>query len=307
MFELALSDVPMVVVTVLWLVFLEGLLSADNALVLAMMVRHLPKKEQKRALRYGIWGAFGFRFVAVALAKVLLDFWFLKLLGGAYLLYLAASHFVFGGEEHEEAATRRFGSGFWGTVISVEIADIAFSIDSILAAVAMAEGLPPRVHGDAKFAIVLTGGVLGIITMRYVAGYFILLLERFKGLEAGAYALVAWIGLKLVVGGLHDAKLAPIEINEWAFWAGILAIVAFGFLHRPRGKAHPSAAESEAIEEVRRIARGGDAGDGDDPPADRDGSTPPLNGAGLDGSDLDDAEPHHVTENPGRLDGPGEG
>ena len=68
----------LILVTVLWLVFLEGLLSADNALVLAMMVRHLPKDQQKRALRYGIWGAFAFRVVAVLLAKVLLGFWFLQ-------------------------------------------------------------------------------------------------------------------------------------------------------------------------------------------------------------------------------------
>src|SRR3954447_15595973 len=86
------SDLPMIGGTVLWLVFLEGLLSADNALVLAMMVRHLPKLEQKRALRYGIWGAFAFRVVAVLMAKILLNFWYLKVVGGLYLLYLAVAH-----------------------------------------------------------------------------------------------------------------------------------------------------------------------------------------------------------------------
>src|ERR1700740_50671 len=94
MWGLVVSDVPMVVMTVLWLVFLEGLLSADNALVLAMMVRHLPRTQQKRALRYGIWGAIAFRLVAVLLAKFLLDFWFLKVVGGLYLLYLAVARVV---------------------------------------------------------------------------------------------------------------------------------------------------------------------------------------------------------------------
>jgi YkoY family integral membrane protein len=220
--------------TVLWLVFLEGLLSADNALVLAMMVRHLPREKQKRALRYGMWGAFLFRFIAVGMASLLLKFWFLKVIGGLYLLYLTFSHFILNRGEESNPGRRRFGSGFWGTVISVELADIAFSIDSILAAVAMASGLPPSVSENGKLAVVVTGGVLGIITMRFVAGYFIKLLERFQGLEPGAYGLVAWIGLKLVVEGMHDGKYVPFSFNMWTFWLGMIAIVAAGFLYNPK-------------------------------------------------------------------------
>jgi YkoY family integral membrane protein len=257
-----MGTVPLIVMTVLWLVFLEGLLSADNALVLAMMVRHLPKVEQKRALRYGIWGAFAFRLVAVLLAKVLLDFWYLKVVGGVYLLYLAAAHALTMGDEHQKASARRFGSGFWGTVVSVEIADIAFSIDSILAAVAMADGLPPQIGENTRFWIVVTGGVLGIITMRFVAGYFILLLERFKGLESGAYGLVAWIGLKLVAGGLYNAKAIPFQFNEWVFWGGMLAIVVASFFYQPREATPTSPEDSAVIEEVARVAGG--QGDGED-------------------------------------------
>src|SRR3954466_9191549 len=83
------TDLPLIMGTVLMLVFLEGLLSADNALVLAVMVRHLPKGQQKRALRYGIWGAFVFRLIAILLASYLLAFWHFKVVGGLYLLYLA--------------------------------------------------------------------------------------------------------------------------------------------------------------------------------------------------------------------------
>lgn len=225
----------LIVMAVLWLVILEGLLSADNALVLAMMVRHLPGPQQKRALRYGIWGAFVFRVIAVFLAKVLLDFWPLKVLGGAYLLYLAGSHFLTRGHTDEGSTVRRFGKGFWGTVVSVELADIAFSIDSILAAVAAADSLPSsRIGPDMKFGVVIVGGILGILTMRFVAGYFILLLERFRGLETGAYGLVAWIGLKLVASGFHDGHYLPFEINEWVFWIGMAVILALGFLYQPR-------------------------------------------------------------------------
>src|SRR4051794_13904985 len=138
MWGLTLTDLPLIVGTIVTLVFLEGLLSADNALVLAVMVRHLPRDKQLRALRYGIWGAFIFRAIAVALSAVLLRFWLFEVVGGAYLLYLAGAHFLHREEDVHANKTTRFGSGFWGTVISVELADIAFSIDSIVAAVAMA-------------------------------------------------------------------------------------------------------------------------------------------------------------------------
>ncbi len=106
---------------------------------------------------------------------------------------------------------RRLVGGFWGTVISITIADIAFSIDSILTAVALAESFPERFGDRGKLAIVFVGGILGIITMRFVVQYFLLLLERFPGLDDGAYYLVAWIGLKLFVSGLHYAEYHPVS------------------------------------------------------------------------------------------------
>lgn len=246
MWGMTLNDVPLISLTLLWLVFLEGLLSADNALVLAMLVRHLPKPLQKRALRYGIWGAFAFRVVAVLMAKILLQFWWLKIVGGAYLVYLAATHFLAPKDEPGKPRAARFGDGFWATVIYVELTDIAFSIDSILAAVGMAEGLPDHLSDSLKLGVVVLGGILGIITMRFVAGYFILLLEKFHGLETGAYSLVAWIGLKLVANGLYQGKLTPFEINDWIFWIGMLLIVLLSFFSRT--PAHPPKSPPEPDE-----------------------------------------------------------
>lgn len=241
MWGVFLSDLPLILGTILTLVFLEGLLSADNALVLAVMVRHLPREQQRRALRYGIWGAFGFRLIAVLLSAILLKFWLFKVIGGAYLLYLAGSHFLSREEDIHANKTTRFGSGFWGTVASVELADIAFSIDSIVAAVAMADSLPARIGNNWKLAIVYIGGILGIITMRFVAGYFIILLERFQGLAVGAYVLVAWIGLKLILSGLKNAGYVPWEMNEWLFWGGMASIVVASILYKPHagGSASP--------------------------------------------------------------------
>ncbi len=255
---ITLNDVLIILMAVGWLVLLEGLLSVDNALVLAMMVRHLPKEQQKRALRYGIWGAFTFRVIAVILAKYMLDIWYLKVIGGFYLLYLAGAHFWPKGEERDhEFKARRFGRGFWGTVVSVELADIVFSLDSILAAVSMAEGLP-NIGKATKFGVVIVGGILGILTMRFVARRFILLLERFRGLETGAYGLVAWIGLKLCAGGLHDGKMISTPMNEWGFWIGMAAILGGSLLYKPKGGQPPSPEASAAIEAALRMASGED-------------------------------------------------
>ncbi|WP_152051396.1 TerC family protein [Tautonia marina] len=275
--------------TILTLIALEGLLSADNALVLAVMVRHLPREQQKKALRYGIIGAFIFRFIAVLLAAKILDYWQLEVIGGIYLLQLAVRHLLTGEEEphyddelssadgqqaapvlHDPAVPageappkrRRHRGGFWATVAGVEMADIAFSIDSILAAVAIADGMPEHLH-DVEFGfftlktwVIYIGGVLGIITMRFVAGYFLLLLNRFKGLAVGAYLLVGWIGLKLIGSGFHHALYRGeerltggwkdqvpewlahnLEMPSWFFWSGMVLILVLSMVLSPRNAA----------------------------------------------------------------------
>jgi YkoY family integral membrane protein len=265
------SDLPLIAWYVLTLVVLEGLLSADNALVLAVMVRHLPRKQQKRALRYGLWGAFGFRLIAVLLSAVLMRFWIFKVIGGLYLVYLALAHFLgahgsSAGEHGMDASGKidTWRKSFWGTVVSVELADVAFSIDSILAAVGMAESLPERYGDNWKLAIVYIGGVLGIITMRYVAGYFIVLLDRFGGLATAAYLLVAWIGLKLVVGGLHSGGKLDAEIPGWLLWSVMLGIAAIGPLlpskevepaGHGRGPGEEPSSDGPAAEHEDRPAR----------------------------------------------------
>ena len=145
--------------TIALLVILEGLLSADNALVLAILVLGLPRQEQRKALRYGIIGAFGFRILATLLAVQLIAFGWVKLVGAGYLLYLTFRHFFgHGGTEERRSipqARPAFGlSAFWATVVKVELTDIVFAIDSILVAVAM----------SSKTWVIIAGGVFGIIT-----------------------------------------------------------------------------------------------------------------------------------------------
>ncbi|HSU79037.1 MAG TPA: TerC family protein [Candidatus Angelobacter sp.] len=188
------------------LVILEGLLSADNALVLAVMVRHLPKKSQKKALFYGIIGAYLFRFIAIGIGVFLIKFTWIKVLGGLYLLWLAGSN-IFKKEE-EDGQVENKGFGFWKTVLLVELMDITFSLDSVIAAF----GISNQVW------VLFLGGILGVLMMRGVAQLFLLLIEKFPEFEMTAFILIAIIGIKMLLGAIG------FEIGELIFFA-ILVVV----------------------------------------------------------------------------------
>lgn len=174
------------------LIILEGLLSCDNAVVLALLVKDLPPEQRGKALRYGIIGAYVFRVTALFLAVWIMTIWWIKVAGGIYLSWLALDYFrKLGGEKKDEARQVRliWGLGaFWSTVVWVELTDIVFSVDSIAAAVALSKLL----------WVLILGGLLGILAMRFAAQGFVALLERFPRLEACAFAAVGVIGLKLL-------------------------------------------------------------------------------------------------------------
>jgi YkoY family integral membrane protein len=195
--------------TIALLIALEGLLSADNAMVLAVLVLGLPKHQQKQALRYGIFGAFLFRGLATILAVYLINLGWVKLGGAAYLLYLSYQHFFLGDAGTERRtppkATPMFGlTAFWATVAKVELTDIVFAIDSILVAVAMSN----------KLWVILTGGILGIIAMRMVIGRLLSLVERYPTLVDGAFIIIAWVGIKLLIEYLHSAGYIAFEVPK---------------------------------------------------------------------------------------------
>ena len=204
--------------TVLTLAVLEGILSVDNSLVLAILVRSLPKEQQKKALAYGIIGAFVFRILALIFAAYLMRFMVFKLVGGAYLIYLAMKHMFFFYKEDAHQLSPRTGASFWKTVAAVELTDIAFSIDSITAAVAMSD----------KLVIVWLGGVLGIISLRFLAGFLVRLLERLPKLEDLAYQLIFFIGTKLFLDGFH------VKIEHGVFWLmmGIIIVLGSALVYR---------------------------------------------------------------------------
>jgi len=223
-------------VTIGLLVVLEGLLSADNALVMAIMVLGLPAKQHQAALRYGLIGGFAFRIVATLLAAYLIQVGWVRLAGGLYLLYLAYSHF-FGHEhgENRQQAPKAKGwmglSPFWATVVRVELVNLAFSIDSILVAVAM----------SPKLWVVITGGILGIIAMRLVVGQLLTLVQRYPTLVDAAFIIIAWVGVKLGWEYLHEAGYVHLGIPQWFSLGLIVVIFAVSYAYaRARGPVEPS-------------------------------------------------------------------
>jgi YkoY family integral membrane protein len=228
------------------LVGLEGILAADNAVVMAVMVKHLPVEQRKKALFYGLLGAFIFRFLALFMISFLVDVWQVQAIGAIYLFYVAIHHFLkkkkdTGAVEGEPSNAK--GSGFWTTVLKVELADIAFAVDSMLAAVALAVTLQPsgwfQIGGidGGQFTVMFLGGVIGLVIMRFAATWFVKLLEKYPTLESTAFLIVGWVGVKLAVFTLAHPEVAILdhhfpESKGWkaVFWSVLILLAAGGYL-----------------------------------------------------------------------------
>ena len=187
------------------IIILEIVLSIDNAAVLAAMVKELPKDQQKKALTYGIAGAYVFRGLALLFASVLIKLVWLKVAGGLYLMYLAynaLSTNVEQGGESKMTIKIPFLSALWSTIVAIEMMDLVFSIDNVFAAVAFTPNL-----------WLICGGVfIGILAMRFATTKFVKVLEKNPILERVAYWVIGALGLKLVSSyWLHDLNTEAID------------------------------------------------------------------------------------------------
>lgn len=216
---------------ILTLIIMECLLSVDNAVVLAAQTQVLPtKSEKEKSLIYGLWGAYLFRFIVIGIGTYLINFWEIKLAGSIYLFYLSFKFFYdqrhpkqaaeHEKEKEEREEARHKGkkkkkkhvlSLFWRTVISIESMDIVFSIDSVLAALAISDNP----------VVVLIGGMIGILCMRGVAEIIIKLMDIIPELQPMAYVLIAIIALKLLLA------LPPLR---WEMPNTAFAILVFAIL-----------------------------------------------------------------------------
>lgn len=224
------DDLGKAFLTILNIILVESLLSVDNAAVLATLVMDLPEKQRAKALRIGLILAYIFRGTALILAGYLIQIEWLKLVGGAYLLFLCVKFFYENIVKHkgvmEEAAEeikehvpkkRLFGmSQFWSTVVMVEAMDLVFSLDNVLAAVAYTKNI----------YIICIGVFIGIITMRIVASYFVKLMQRFPFLDNAAFLVIGVLGLKLCYEFFFPTNPAEGHggIMDYIFSIGTIAI-----------------------------------------------------------------------------------
>lgn len=232
---------------------METMLSVDNAAVLAVMVEDLPKEQQPRALKYGIAGAFILRGVCLVSVSWLISMWYLKILGGAWLIYLCIKHFRATGEGDTNSSVFKWAikyvSVFWATVALVEVMDLTFSMDNIFAVTAMSK----------LIGWIVVGVFIGIVAMRFVATRFIKLMEKFPFLEDVAFVIIALLGVKLMMTWYthyHPTSALTKALESTAadyitsgttitiFLIPIVTSLLFGI--PSRGKPDPSSMEEKA-------------------------------------------------------------
>jgi YkoY family integral membrane protein len=237
--DVQLSDLA----TVGLLVVLEGLLSADNALVVAVMILGLPRGLQKLALRYGLFGAFAFRIIATLLAVYLIRLAWVKLLGGLYLIYLTYQHFFQSGDAQQRNQPRPARpwmglSALWGTIVKVELVNVAFSVDSILVAVAM----------SSKTWVVLAGGLIGIVAMRVVIAQLLAIVRRYPTLVDGAFIIIAFVGTKLLLEYADAMRWIHFEPPRWVSLMVITVTFLIAYWHaRRKGPIPDNDEEATAV------------------------------------------------------------
>jgi YkoY family integral membrane protein len=221
------------------LVALEAVLSADNAIALAAIAQGLEDSQlQRRALNFGLVAAYVLRISLILTATWVVQFWQFELLGAAYLLWLVFEHFR--SEEDEEHHHRgpRFTS-LWQTVPLIAVTDLAFSLDSVTTAIAISD----------KTWLVIIGGTIGVITLRFMAGLFIRWLKEYVHLEDAGYITVGFVGLRLLVRALKPELVPP----EWLMIAAIALVFIWGFSKRSENEllVERETKEVEELSETR--------------------------------------------------------
>ncbi len=240
-----MNEIWPIAVIILQLIFLEGILSIDNAAVIGALVTPLPSdqhvpwpkglkrigewlhpllgNQRMAALRVGLLGAYLGRGLMLLMTSFLIHNSWVKLIGAAYLIHLAFDNLQDksggGGEDDEEIKPIKVQS-FWATVLTVETMDLIFSIDNVVAAVSLSD----------KIWVVMLGVAIGILTMRYAAGIFSYAVEREPILQQAAYVLVLNIGIELVL-----AQVWGVEIPDLLRFAISVAtiLLAIAYAHSP--------------------------------------------------------------------------
>ena len=234
----SIIDIP----KVLLLAFLECLLSADNALVIASIVKPLSKAKREKALWIGAFSALILRGAAIVFAAYLIRFFYIQLLGAFYLIYLAFSYQI----KSKKNTLLSPSPSLLRVVIQVELMDLLFAFDSIIAALGLTGVVFHKGEGfPSKIWIVYLGGILGLVMMRFSVRIFSYLMDHFPRLEKMSHYLIGWIGLKLGFEAFHSYRIMRGQIQggstlqlitDISFWLGAAILFSLGFFPLKKAK-----------------------------------------------------------------------
>ena len=232
---------PQTFLLLLVLVALECVLSADNAIALAAITQGLqdPKLE-RRALNIGLIFAYVLRMSLILTASWVIGYWQFELAGALYLLWLVFQHFTSPEVEEGKHHGPRFSS-LWQAIPVIALTDLAFSLDSVTTAIAVSQ----------ETWLILLGGTIGIVALRFMAGLFIGWLEEFTHLEDAGYVTVSFVGIRLLLRVVNDQLVPP----EWLMITLVVIVFAWGFSKRNvEAQSAIAESESEAISEIKAVS-----------------------------------------------------
>ncbi|WP_341656790.1 TerC family protein [Blattabacterium cuenoti] len=200
------------------LFLIESILSIDNAAILASIILNIQKKDRKKAIRYGIIGAYFFRCLCLLFASILIKIWWLKPLGGIYLIFVGLKHF-FMKKNIFHLKNEKKQYSFWKVIFIIEIMDLAFSIDNIFASVALSE----------NFILIFLGVCIGIFSMRLIAQFFVQLMDKIPELKHSSFLVIILLGIKLI---FFSKKYIP-DLFLFVFSEKIFSLLTFSIFIFP--------------------------------------------------------------------------
>ncbi|WP_185858461.1 TerC family protein [Blattabacterium cuenoti] len=208
-------DHPILSIAIIGNLFLiESILSIDNSVILASMITNLRKEDRKKAIKYGMIGAYFFRGLCLFFASTLIKIWWFKPLGGLYLIFIGLNYLIKKNSFLSKNGKEKYS--FWKIIFFIEMMDLSFSIDNIFASVAISENL----------LLIIIGVFIGILSIRLIAQFFIRLMDRFPELKNSSFYIIIILGIKLILSSFNEKELSFFS-SEGIF--SLLTLLIFGF------------------------------------------------------------------------------
>jgi YjbE family integral membrane protein len=188
------------------IIWINIILSGDNAVVIALAARGLPAEQQKKAIMFGSGAAVVLRIALTVVAAKLLALSFLQIVGGILLLWIGTQ--LLHGEDEEEGEGKEH-SGLMTAIRTILIADLVMSLDNVIAVAAAAKG---------SMTLLVLGLAISIPLVIFGSQLMIKLMDRFPVIITLGAALIGWVGGETIVSDV--ALQSIVEANTWLHYAG---------------------------------------------------------------------------------------